>query len=107
MKPIGRDATRVEESPTRLELTKAPPVTGVDDECGSLGQVDGAQGVLIRPERIRGREQTLVSPLCYVGEKKLTCRGSYDVHGAARLNQTTRKANARKAANRVTEKAPE
>jgi len=32
------------------ELTKAPPVTGQRDGCGSLGQVVGAQGVLVQPE---------------------------------------------------------
>jgi hypothetical protein len=35
-------------------------VTDALDGRESLGQVDGAQGVLVRPERIRGCEQTLV-----------------------------------------------
>jgi len=37
-------------------------VTSVADGSESLGQAVGAQGALIRPERIRGCELTLVSP---------------------------------------------
>jgi len=50
--------------------------------------VDGAQGVLIQPEWVRGCGHTQVPPLCYVGELKITWRGSYDVLGAARLKST-------------------
>jgi hypothetical protein len=44
---MGRESARVEESPTTPELTKGPSATGKTDECGSLGQEDGAQGALV------------------------------------------------------------
>jgi hypothetical protein len=47
---IGREPTSVGESATPPELTKAPPAMGKRDGCGSLGQVVGAQGVLVQPE---------------------------------------------------------
>jgi len=45
-----RDPTQVGESSPSPELSKAPPVTGQRDGRGSLGQVVGAQGVLVQPE---------------------------------------------------------
>jgi len=45
---IGESA-RAEEMITSPELSKDHPVTGCVDGHGSLGQVDGAQGALIRP----------------------------------------------------------
>jgi len=50
------------------------------DGCGSLGQVVGAQGVLTQPGCVRGCSIPSL-PLRYVGEMKLTWRGSYDVPG--------------------------
>jgi len=47
---IARESMRIEESATSPELAKDPPVTGRCDECESLGQVVGAQGVLTQPE---------------------------------------------------------
>jgi hypothetical protein len=46
----GRDPTQVGESASSPELTKASPATGQRDGRGSLGQVVGAQGVLVQPE---------------------------------------------------------
>jgi len=45
-----RESTQVGESAPSPELTKAPPVTGQCDGYESLGQVVGAQGVLVQPE---------------------------------------------------------
>jgi hypothetical protein len=45
-----RDPSKVGESIPPPGLSKAPPVTGQRDGCGSLGQVVGAQGVLVQPE---------------------------------------------------------
>jgi hypothetical protein len=53
-----RESVRTEESFTPPELSKGPPATGQSDGRGSLGQVVGAQGALIRPEWIRGRKLT-------------------------------------------------
>jgi len=47
---MGRESTRVEETPTTPKLTKDLPVTGQTDGFGSLGQVVGAQGALRQPE---------------------------------------------------------
>jgi len=47
---MGRESTKVEETPTTPELAKDLPVTGQTDGCGSLGQADGAQGALSQPE---------------------------------------------------------
>jgi len=52
------ESTQVGERATPPELAKGPPATERSDGCGSLGQVDGAQGALIQPEWIRGCEQT-------------------------------------------------
>jgi len=69
---MARESTRVEESATSPELTKVPSATDGYDGCESLGQEDGAQGALSRPEWLRGCEQTKESPLRYVGEIALT-----------------------------------
>jgi len=53
----GKSA-RAEETTTPPWLTKSPSVTKSADGRGSLGQVDGAQGALVRPGWIRGCEQT-------------------------------------------------
>jgi len=45
-----REPAQVGESPSPPELTKAPLVTGQRDGFESLGQVVGAQGVLVQPE---------------------------------------------------------
>jgi len=45
-----RETTRVVERATTAWLTKGPPVTEGADGRESLGQADGAQGVLIQPE---------------------------------------------------------
>jgi len=45
-----RETTRVVESATPARLAKGPPVTEGADGRESLGQADGAQGVLIQPE---------------------------------------------------------
>jgi len=45
-----RETTRVVESATTTRLSKGPPVTEGADGHESLGQADGAQGVLIQPE---------------------------------------------------------
>jgi len=55
---MRRESTRVEETLTAPELAKGPLATGCADGCGSLGQEDGAQGVLGQPEWPRGRDQT-------------------------------------------------
>jgi hypothetical protein len=47
---MGRESTRVEETPTTPELAKVPPGDGKDDGYESLGQEDGAQGALSQPE---------------------------------------------------------
>jgi len=47
---MTRESVRTEESATTPELAKDPPARGRCDECESLGQVVGAQGVLIQPE---------------------------------------------------------
>jgi len=75
------------ESATSPELAKDPFGNGRIDGCESLGQVEGAQGVLIQPECVRGCSIPSL-PLRYVGEMKLTWRGSYDVQVAARMKRT-------------------
>jgi len=45
-----REPSKVGESIPPPGLSKASPVTGQRDGCGSLGQVVGAQGVLVQPE---------------------------------------------------------
>jgi hypothetical protein len=47
---IAWESVRTEESATSPELAKDPSATRRFDECESLGQVVGAQGVLIQPE---------------------------------------------------------
>jgi len=47
---MERETTQVVESSTSTQLTKGPPVTDGADGLESLGQADGAQGVLIQPE---------------------------------------------------------
>jgi hypothetical protein len=47
---MEREATQVAESFTSTQLTKGPPVTEGADGLESLGQADGAQGVLVQPE---------------------------------------------------------
>jgi len=47
---IAWESVRTEENATSPELAKDAPVRGVFDECESLGQVVGAQGVLTQPE---------------------------------------------------------
>jgi len=47
---MTRKSAKSEESGTSPELTKDPSVTSAADGSGSLGQVVGAQGVLIQPE---------------------------------------------------------
>jgi hypothetical protein len=50
MKVVVREAAQVVESATPAGLAKGPPVTESSDGRESLGQADGAQGVLIQPE---------------------------------------------------------
>jgi hypothetical protein len=47
---MARDTVYAVESSTSPQLPKGPPVTDGADGCESLGQVVGAQGVLIQPE---------------------------------------------------------
>jgi hypothetical protein len=47
---MDRKSARAEESSTPPELTKVPPATAGHDGSESLGQEDGAQGVLSQPE---------------------------------------------------------
>jgi hypothetical protein len=47
---MAREAVQAVESSTSPQLAKDPPVTDGADGCESLGQVVGAQGVLIQPE---------------------------------------------------------
>jgi len=48
---IAWKSVKTEENATSPELAKdASPARGVCDGCESLGQVVGAQGVLIQPE---------------------------------------------------------
>jgi hypothetical protein len=47
---VVRESARAEETQSHLSYRKALLETGRRDGCGSLGQVVGAQGVLIRPE---------------------------------------------------------
>jgi len=47
---MERETTQVAESSTSTQLSKGPPVTDGVDGPESLGQADGAQGVLIQPE---------------------------------------------------------
>jgi len=77
MKAMGRESTRVEETPTTPELAKDLPVTGQTDGCGSLGQADGAQGALSQPEWHRGCDHTLESLPRDVDKDRKTSRGSY------------------------------
>jgi len=46
------------ESATSPELAKDPFGNGRIDGCESLGQVEGAQGVLTQPECVRGCRHT-------------------------------------------------
>jgi len=57
-KEMVREAARAVESATTPKLAKDSPATGEFDGRGSLGQADGAQGALSRPEWLRGCEQT-------------------------------------------------
>jgi len=47
---MSQKSARAEESFTPPELSKGPSVTSGSDGNESLGQVVGAQGVLIQPE---------------------------------------------------------
>jgi len=70
-----------------LSYRKFTLVTGRRDGCGSLGQVEGAQGVLVQPEWTRGCRHTK-SAAALRRRRILTWRGSYDVRVAARLKET-------------------
>jgi len=70
---MARDSAKVEENVTQPRAIERNPRRRVrSDGCESLGQVVGAQGVLIQPEWVRGRKHTSALPLRYVGEMKLT-----------------------------------
>jgi len=106
-----RDEPGIGESRGKFHLArglrKALRWRSVCDGCGSLGQVDGAQGALIQPEWIRGCEHTLDSPLRYVGDDRLTWRGSYDVQEPWGWNEMFRWRSRRKTHLTWTIKVPE
>jgi len=79
------ELARAEERTTRPQLSKGAPATEMSDGDECLGQEDGAQGVLIRPGRIRGREQTIDSPLRYGSDLIQRREAHIEVPGAARL----------------------
>lgn len=71
--PRGRtvvvlESAQAEERTTRPQLSKGAPATEMSNGDKCLGQEDGAQGVLVWPEHIRGCEQTIDSPLRYGSE---------------------------------------